>query len=117
MPTVTARPFALRLLVAAACIYLPFLIAPLAAQAAGCVTCEDSWAASFPFLPGLYPAHMFTDALGVNAQVDIRPIAISMVFGWVLLTAWCGRECKSSAVFTAVLSGAFAVVAVAGFAA
>lgn len=116
MPTATVRPFSLRLVVAMVCIYLPFLVAPLAAQATGCVTCQDTWLATFPVLPGLYPAHMVTDALGVNAAVDVRPVAASVVVLWVLLTAWCGRECRGSAVFTVMLSAAFAVVAVLGFA-
>lgn len=116
MPTATARPFALRLLVAVVCVYLPFLVAPLAAQATGCATCQDTWIASLPVLPGLYPAHIVTDALGVNPRVDVRPVAASLVVGWILVTAWCGRECRSSAVFTVALSAAFAVVAVLGLA-
>jgi hypothetical protein len=99
-----------------ACVYLPFLFAPLAAQATGCMTCQDTWIASLPVLPGLYPAHMVTDALGINPTTDVRPVAASVVVLWVLLTAWCGRECRGSAVFTVSLSAAFAVVAVLGFA-
>lgn len=117
MPTATARPFAVRLLVALACVYLPFLVAPVAAQATGCGPCQDAWMASLPVLPGLYPAHIVTDALGVNPRVDIQPVAATLVVSWVLVTAWCGRECRSSAVFTVALSAAFAVVAVLGLAA
>ena len=113
---VRPSPFALRLLVAAACIYGPFLIAPFAALLAGCETCRDSWIATFAILPGKLPAAMVADAFGAGTLWAIAPLSAGLIGVWMLMTAWCARECRAVPAFSATLSGSFAVVAVLAYA-
>jgi hypothetical protein len=109
-------PFAIRLLIAVACVYGPFLLAPFAALVTGCEPCRETWFAGFAILPGRFPAAVLTDALGASPIWTTAPFAVGLIAVWVLLTAWCARECRSVQAYSAALSGAFAIVAVLAYA-
>jgi hypothetical protein len=107
-----AASLATRLLLAVGCVYGPFALAPYVAQIAGCSPCRDAWFGAFLVLPGRYPAALLADALGLSPVGLLGPLAVAVVVPWILMTAWCGRECRAVPAYSATLSASFAVVLV-----